>query len=180
MAGTWTKRGDLTTSVTDMRSGITTPMNQWTDDELTRGWGHQLDKSGNVWHADFIPTEIDSTSSGKQVQFLTVALSLVSVDTQKLVTRARYQVSEGSRGQIYSQFQQESLSSYMMMPDGEMQVQSSNRMYDMSGRPTRSGTLVSHYKRTAQFQPVATQKGIDLRLSLNQFLTEKGYSDLIR
>ncbi|MBK7836634.1 MAG: hypothetical protein IPJ49_02850 [Candidatus Obscuribacter sp.] len=74
MAGTWSKQGDTTISATDLRSGYTQQMNQWTDNRMSVAFGHQQDRSGSIWQANIL-AETDSISGSKQVKFLLCRVS---------------------------------------------------------------------------------------------------------
>lgn len=169
MAGQWTKKGDLSEGVTDLTTGITTPANQWTNNVMTVTWGHQADRQGNIWHANFIPSERDGSSDGKVVKFLTVSMKCESATEQGLVTRTHYIVSESYGERVADVFQQESLNDYTFLNDGQMQNTSSNRVFTYQGQPTRAGNLLSRFTKTAGFAPEATQYGIDLAASLADF-----------
>jgi|AGTN01.3.fsa_nt_gi hypothetical protein len=181
MAGSWTKKGDLTVSVTNLRTGKTEPTNQWTDDVMTYSLGHQTDRNGNIWQANFLPSERDGESDGKAVKFLTTAMRCEKTDSTSVVTRTHYLVSEfnESTGQITDTFQQESLNSYSLQPDGELINQSSNRVFSYTGQPIKGGQLVSRFTKVAPFKPVARERNIDLVVSLRQYLTAHGMENLV-
>ncbi|MBU6454452.1 MAG: hypothetical protein KGS72_21970 [Cyanobacteria bacterium REEB67] len=185
MAGMWTKRGDTTTSVTDLRTGISQALNQWIDDEMTVTWGHQTDKQGNVWHANLLPTERDSMSSGKAVKFLTVGQKLEGTAPDALVTRTHYVVSELYRpgGPVADIFQQEALNHYQLIADANstiLQNNSTNRVFAYAGQPLRDGALLSRFTRVGAFSPTSNLSGIDLVQSLNDYLHSIGRPDLAR
>lgn len=179
MAGSWTKRGDLTVSESDAY-GNTRPMNEWTDNEMNVSWGTQTDNAGEVWHLNLLPTIRVSRSANLRVHFVTVAMKCEHTEAKQMVTRTRYIVTEyyGESGQVANEFQQESLNTYTLLKDGEMENTSSNRIYDLAGRPSRSGTLVSKFTRTGPFVKVAGTNGIDYARSLNEYLSEHGLSRL--
>jgi hypothetical protein len=182
MAGVWNKRGDLTTSVTDLRTGLAQPLNQWTDDEMTVTWGHQTDKLGNIWHANLLPAERDSISAGKYVKFLTVSQKLEATNPQSLVTRTHYLVSEryGATGPVADIFQQEALNHYQLIAEGQLQNSSTNRVFAYQGQPIRDGALLTRFSRVGPFSPVPTLSGVDLVQSLNDYLRSINRLDLVR
>lgn len=181
MAGSWTKKGDLTVSVTNLRTGKTDPANQWIDNVMTYSLGHQTDRNGNIWQADFIPSERDGESDGKGVKFLTTAMRCEKTDPMSVVTRTHYLVSEinESTGQITDTFQQESLNSYTLQPDGELVNNSSNRVFSYTGQPIKGGQLVSRFTKVAPYVPVARARNIDLAQSLRQYLSTHGMENLV-
>lgn len=180
MAGSWNKKGDLTVSVTNLRTGKTNAVNEWTDDVMTVTWGQQTDRNGNIWHADFLPSERDGESDGKAVKFLTTAMRCEKTDPASLVTRTHYLVSEINElnGQITDTFQQESLNLYLQQADGELLNKSSNRVFTYAGQPIKGGELVSRFWKVAPFTPVARARNIDLVASLRQYLTAHGMAAL--
>jgi|GEM_PF-549712 len=182
MAGVWTKRGDLTTSVTDLRSGMSQPLNQWTEDEMTVTWGHQSDKQGNVWHANLLPAERDGLSAGKSVKFLTVGQKCEGMSGNTIVTRTHYLVSEsyGAGGPVADIFQQEALNHYQVVSAAELQNNSTNRVFSYHGQPVRDGVLLSRFSRVGAYSPTSSMHGIDLVQSLNTYLQSINRQDLAR
>ncbi len=172
MAGAWVKDGDMTTSVTDLRTGMSRTQNAWTENRLEAIWGHQQDAQGNYWHVNLLPSERDGASSGKLVRFLTVAQQCLNSTPQQLMTRTHYIVSESNpwSHQTFDTFQQESLNHYAMGAQNQLMNTSSNRVFSYEGVPIREGTLMSQFAKIGQFTPVATLNGVDLRKSLNDYL----------
>jgi hypothetical protein len=171
MAGKWTKSGDVTKTVTDLRTGITSPVNEFIEDHMTVTWGYQTDTQGNVWHAHLVPSEREGMSQGKNVSFLIVNLKVLEATPQNLATRTHYVVRESVGQQLTDIFQQESLTHYE--PAGgmnRMDAISSNRVFTYQGQPKRDGAMVSHYERSANFEPIQTRQGVDLARSLNEYL----------
>lgn len=179
MAGTWSKRGDITLDVTDLRTGIKTPVGAWTDNQMLVHMGHQMDKAGNVWHVNILPSEKQSISNGKQVHFMTVQQVCEQYTPRDLSTRTHYVITETyGNGQVADQFQQESLNHYTLLNEGEMQNTSSNRVFTYNGQPVRDGTLQSKFVRIGPFAPLNQMNGVDLVQSLNQYLISKGMGQL--
>lgn len=180
MAGAWQKQGDLTVSYRDLRTGRFTSMSAWTPNIMKTTWGHQVDRMGNVWHADILPLEKDGWSKGKLARFMMTNLNCEHTDQRQLVTRARYVVTEtyGATAQVADLFQQESLNDYTLMGDGELENMSSNRIYSSQGQPLREGALVSKLQKVGQFEPVRYQNSIDLAQSLNTYLNTHGLQHL--
>ena len=179
MAGSWSKRGDVTVDVTDLRTGMKRASGAWMDNEMIVHMGHQLDKAGNVWHVNILPSEKDSVSNGKQVKFLTVQQICEQSTPVNLSTRTHYVITETyPTGQVADMFQQESLNHYFLVSAGEMENRSSNRVFTSSGQPVRDGTLESKFTRIGPFTPVPQMNGVDLQQALNQFLLSKGRADL--
>lgn len=179
MAGSWSKRGDVTVDVTDLRTGMKRASGAWMDNEMVVHMGHQLDKAGNVWHVNILPSEKDSVSNGKQVKFLTVQQICEQSTPVNLSTRTHYVITETyPTGQVADMFQQESLNHYFLVSAGEMENRSSNRVFTSSGQPVRDGTLESKFTRIGPFTPVPQMNGVDLQQALNQFLLSKGRADL--
>ena len=182
MAGVWTKRGDLTTSVTDLRTGLSEALSQWTDDEMTVTWGHQTDKNGDIWHANVLPAERDSESNGKAVKFLTVGQKLEGKGADALITRTHYVVSEsyGRGGPVSDVFQQEALNHYQVLAESELSNNSTNRVFTYQGTAIRDGVLQTKFARVAAFAPTQNLAGIDLVQSLNDYLRVSGHPELMR
>jgi hypothetical protein len=180
MAGQWTKQGDLTVSYTDLRTGVTTPMNQWTQDLTTATWGNQFDAQGNIWHGYVVPWERDGQSNGRAVTFLIVAVKPEAMFSNQLVGRVHSLVTERLGAQIVDAFQQESLNDYILLPSGEIENHSSNRDFTNEGQPIREGMLVSRYTKVGPFVPVSTLNGVDLLKSLNEYLRAHNMSHLVR
>jgi hypothetical protein len=181
MAGTWSKKGDTTQSVTDLRTGITTPMNQYIEDYMIVTWGHQRDSQGNVWHANLVPSQRDGESQGKNVSFIIVNLKVVEATPQNLATRIHYIVKESVGRQIADIFQQESLTHYQLAGSNfRMDAISSNRIFTYQGQPRRDGNLVSEYTKSAEFEPLTSKQGIDLAASLNDYLKTHNMASLAK
>ncbi len=172
MAGVWLKNGDMTTSVTDLRTGMSSARNEWTENKLQAVWGHQQDAQGNYWHVNLLPSERDGSSAGKLVRFVTVSQQCVSSSSQQLMTRTHYVVSESNpwNNQPIDTFQQESFNHYALAAQNQLVNSSSNRVFTYEGVPVREGTLVSQFAKIGQFAPVATLNGVDLRASLDEYL----------
>ncbi len=181
MAGQWTKNGDLTKTVTDLRTGITSPVNEFIEDRMTVTWGYQTDSQGNVWHAHFVPSEREGESQGKAVSFLIINLKVLEATPQNLATRTHYIVKESVGQQVTDIFQQESLTHYALVGGpNRMDALSSNRVFSYQGQPKRDGSMISHYERTANYQPIASKQGVDLAASLNEYLRTHNLAGLTR
>ncbi|MBC8000784.1 MAG: hypothetical protein IAF58_22745 [Leptolyngbya sp.] len=180
MAGLWLKTGDMTTQVTDLRTGHTSNVNEWTENRLQVVYGHQRDARGNYWHVNLLPAERDGNSAGKLVRFVIVSQACEQSTPQQLMTRTHYLVSESTpwNHQIVDTYQQESLNHFALLSNGTMNNSSSNRVFTYQGAPVRDGYLESNYAKIAQFSPVVTMNGIDLRASLNDFLRSHGMANL--
>ena len=138
MAGRWSKKGDTTTNVTDLRTGITTTLNQYIEDYMTVNWGHQADSQGNVWHANFVPSVREGESQGKNVSFTIVNLKVIEATPESLATRIHYIVRETQGRQLADIFQQESLTHYKSVGGPEkMDAISSNRIFSYQ-RPAKT------------------------------------------
>jgi hypothetical protein len=180
LAGKWAKAGDLTVSLTDLQSGQKSFPNEWVDNKMQANWGHQVDKAGNIWHVNILPSERDGQSAGKTVRFLTVVQKCEKTDESSLVTRTQYVVSEANflTGQSIDMFQQESLNHYILTPQRDVVNVSTNRVFNYQGIPLRDGQLKSEYSRIAEFVTVPVLNGIDLKESLNEYLDSHGLTQL--
>lgn len=172
MAGLWIKDGDLTTQVTDLRTGRITPSATWTDNRLEARWGHQRDAQGNFWHVNLLPSERDGLSGAKNVRFLTVAQNCERTTVTDLLTRTHYIVTESSawNSQPLDTFQQESLNHYAMTTPTELVNTSSNRVFTYEGQPVRDGQLQSKFRKIGNFTATESMGGINLRDSLRDYL----------
>lgn len=181
MAGTWSKQGDTTISATDLHSGYTQNLNQWTDNRMTVAFGHQIDRSGTIWQANILPAETDSMSGAKSVKFFATARKCERVNQQELVTRTHYIITESfaGTGQVVDQFQQESLNDYTICPDGRLLNRSSNRVFTYGGRPVRDGNLESKFSKLAPFAVKQVLDGVDLNETFKSFLLAQGRPDLV-
>ncbi len=180
LAGKWVKQGDLTVSYTDVRTGISTPTRQWTQNFQTTTWGNQLDGQGNIWHGYSIPTEIDGISKGKTVRFIMVNGQREQSSSDHMVTRVHSVVIENLDGQLVDTFQQETLNDLFLLPSGELENHGSTRDFTSEGQPVREGMLVSHFSKVRNFELVETQNGVDLLKSLNDYLRANNMSQLVR
>jgi hypothetical protein len=181
MAGRWHKKGDLTISVTDLRTGRSGVPNVWTENEMNVHWGHQYDRAGNIWHANFIPSEKDGNSETELVRFVAVAQKCEVSTPEQLVTRTHYMVTKTLDGsnQIVNMFQQETLNDYVALETGEVENKSSNKMFHMDGQPYRVGILQSKFGKIAEFAPTNIDRGIDMRQALADYLHAHQMDDLI-
>lgn len=172
MAGVWQKDGDMTTNVIDLRTGRSSSQNEWTENRMQATWGHQQDAQGNYWHVNLLPAERDGMSGGKRVRFVSVDQVCESSTPAQLMTRTHYVVSESSawNNQPIDTFQQESLNHYALSAQKQLINSSSNRVFTYQGQPVREGHLVSQFVRVAPFKSVASMNGIDLRVSLYEYL----------
>jgi hypothetical protein len=181
MAGRWHKRGDLTVSVTDVQSGHTGMANVWTDNEMTVHFGHQVDRAGNIWHANFIPSQHAGDSDGETVRFVTVAQQCEVTNPQEVVTRTHYVVTKTmiSSNEVVERFQQESINDYVLSPKGELENKSSNKMFRMNGQAYRIGVLQSQFMKVQEFAPENIDRGIDMRKALADYLHVQHLDNLI-
>ncbi|MBY0549540.1 MAG: hypothetical protein K2W95_19845 [Candidatus Obscuribacterales bacterium] len=172
MAGAWLKDGDLTTQVTNLRTGRTTPTNTWTDNRLEAIWGHQTDPQGNYWHVNLLPSERDGLSGAKRVRFLAVSQNCERTTATDLLTRTHYVVTESAEwnGRALDTFQQESLNHYSMSAPNELLNSSSNRVFTYEGQPLRDGQLQSKFRKIGNFKATEYLGGINLRDSLRDYL----------
>jgi hypothetical protein len=181
LAGKWEKAGDLTVSITDLKTGQQVYPNEWTENEQESTWGHQADAAGNVWHVNFLPAEKDGKSAGKTVRFLTLTQKCEKTDEQALITRTQYIISESNfwTTQATDMFQQESLNHYMPNAPQEMVNNSTNRVFSAEGEALRDGHLQTKFNKISEFFPTPTISGIDLKLALNDYLEEHGLAHLM-
>jgi hypothetical protein len=180
MAGKWTKQGDLTVSYTNLRTGVTKSLKEWTENVETITWGNQFDGRGNIWQGYFIPWERDGMSNGKSVRFIIVSLKREVTSSEQVVTRVHSIVSESLGTQVVDAFQQESLNDYFLLPSGELENHSSNRDFTNAGQPIREGMLVSRFTKVGPFVPKVTHNGVDMLKSLNDYFRAHNMSQLVR
>ncbi len=180
LAGKWSKQGDLTVSHTDLRTGVTTPVNQWTQNLQTTTWGNQIDGHGNVWHGYSMPTEIVGQSNGKVVKFIIISGRVEPSSPDHLITRLHSIVIESYGRQVVDEFQQEALNDLYLLQSGELQNYSSSRDFTNQGLPIREGMLDSRFTKVGAFEPVESQDGVDLLKSLNDYLKTHNMSQLVR
>jgi hypothetical protein len=172
MAGVWTKKGDLTTSVTDLRTGITTPTNEFIEDVMTITYGHLKDSQGNIWHAFLLPSDRDGKSNGNRVVFKATEIAVQASAPEYLIDRVLYIVSEFDRqGTSIASFQQETLNKYVSA-EGMLVNESSDRVFTYEGQPIKQGTLLSKFKKDADFTPTRELSGINLEESFAQFMRQ--------
>jgi len=181
LAGKWEKAGDLTVSITDLKTGQQVYPDEWTENEQESTWGHQADAAGNVWHVNFLPAEKDGRSSGKIVRFLTLTQKCERTDEQALITRTQYVVSESNffTAQPTDMFQQESLNHYMPNSPQEVVNNSTNRVFSAEGEALRDGHLQTKFSKVAEFLPTPKINGMDLKLALNDYLEAHGLAHLM-
>ncbi len=180
LVGTWLKPGDLTVNYTDLSTGISTPMSQWTQNFQTTTWGNQIDGQGNIWHGYSIPTEIDGISNGRVVRFVMLNGQQEPSSPGHAVTKVRSVVVQSQGGQLVNAFQQEALKDLLLLPSGELENHGSTRDFTNHGLPIREGMLISRFSKVGKFQIVETQDGGDLLRSLNDFLKANNMSQLVR
>jgi len=181
MAGEWTKDGDTTVALTDLRTGAKSYPNQWTPNRLVRRFGHRADKAGNIWWANLVPSEKDGETAGMEDKFLIVERKVEKSTAEYVIARTRFLVSEVSPNgrEVLQQYQQEALNHYLPLSDGQLENHSYNRVFDRSGRPQRDGELVSKWRRSAPFVDMAERHGINLEQSLNDYLRLHGLAHLM-
>jgi len=181
LAGRWHKKGDLTVGVTDLLTGHKGMQNVWVNNELSTHWGHQVDRNGNIWHANFIPTTRDGDSDGEVVRFVTVAEKCELTTPEQVVTRTHYVVTKAleANNEVVEKYQQESLNDYTMTAQGGMENRSSNKLYHMNGQAYRMGLLESQFSKIAEFAPTAFDRGIDMRKSLVDYLHSQHLDNLV-
>lgn len=182
LAGAWLKDGDMTTNVTDLRTGMSSSQREWTENRMEATWGHQQDARGNYWHVNILPAERDGNSAGKLVRFVTVAQKCETSMPTQLMTRTHYIVSESNpwNNQPIDTFQQESLNHYALGGQNQLINTSSNRVFTYQGVPVREGHLVSQFAKIRQFSPVASLNGVDLKASLTDYLQSHSLGNLAK
>jgi hypothetical protein len=169
LAGRWVKQGDLTVSYTNLSTGVSTQLNQWTQNYQVTPFGNQIDGQGNIWHGYVMPTEFDGLSNGRFVQFVVVDGREELAPQNHLITRVHSVV-----------FQQEELNDLYLLPSGELENIGYTRDFTSQGQAIREGTLVSHFSKIGTFQAVEVQDGIDMLASLNEYLRNHNMSQLVR
>jgi hypothetical protein len=181
LAGKWNKRGDTTLSVTDLRTGRTGRSGVFTEDNMTISWGQQVDKEGNIWHANFIPSERDGATEEESVRFVLLSQSAEVNSEEQFVTRTRYVVTmryEGT-GEVAEKYQQETLADLTPDDANHFTAKSSNKMFYMSGQAYRMGMLSSTFTRVGEFAPRKVERNIDLRRALADYLHAHNMDQLI-
>lgn len=181
MAGKWTKKGDITINYTDLETGRMSQTNQFVPNLMTVTWGHQRDRLGHTWHANFIPSERDSVSGDELVRFVTLSQCCEETSDARLMTRTHYIVTELHEQQkvVTKVFQQEALNCYLQAGTDQMDDHSSNRIFTLQGRPTSSALLVSHFVRSEPYCPTQVINGVNMVQSLNSYLRTHGMDDLM-
>lgn len=174
------QQGDLTVSYTDLRSGFSSSVNQWTPNFQTTTWGNQSDGGGNIWHGYSLPAEIDGISSGKTVKFFVIGGQCEPSSPDHLITRVRSIVISSYGRQVVDEFQQEALNDLCLLQSGELANYGSTRDFSNQGVPLRQGLLISRFTKVRSFEPVEFQDGVDLVKSLNEFLKTHNMSHLMR
>ena len=180
LAGTWVKQGDLTVSYTDVRTGVTRPANEWTQNYQTAVWGNQVDAQGNVWQGYVLPTQIPGLSNGKTVTFIVVNGQPEVSPPGHWVARDHNVVIERAGGEIVDAFQQETLNDLFVSPSGQLENDASTRDFTNQGQPLRQGMLVSTYTKVGPYHIVEFQNGVDMLKSLNEYLRSHNMSQLVR
>lgn len=180
LAGKWIKQGDLTVSYADLRTGVTKPVSEWTQNLQTVTWGNQIDGQGNVWQGYSIPTEWDSISNGKFVRFILLNGQIEPSSPDHMVTRTHFIVTESLGTQVVEAFQQESLNDLFLLPSRELENHGSTKDFTNEGQPIRKGMLISRFTKVGSFEPIEIQDGVDLLKSLNDYLRAHNMSQLIR
>lgn len=181
MGGSWIKDGDLTTSETDLRTGMSSAKAIWTENKLQVNWGHQMDAAGNIWHVNLLPSERDGVSAGRQVRFVTLRQKCEQSTDANLITRTFYAVGEydSLRGQPIDSFQQESINHYALDSKGTLVNSSTNRVFNYAGNPVRDGQLLSKHTKIGPFVALDNLRGVDLKAALKDYLSSQGMDNLI-
>jgi hypothetical protein len=152
LAGTWSIRRETTVYHEDFRSGNVNTDRREFDAHTTFTYAHQRDREGGFWHYLGTPyisqTELATFNEYHQV----AEKELLESDSTRAVIRTRVTVirTDKETDKITKVFQQESITKYTRMSSDELELVSSTKVFDDSGKPT---DLVENEARVHRISP---------------------------
>lgn len=181
MAGIWAKQGDYETFVMNLKTGAQTQGQTFVPNVVSLTFGHQLDASGTVWHANVLPFRADGHRGKLDDHRFVSSERCLRSDSSSVSLQVRsFVVTVDSHSQKVKQSkQQEEVIGIAPLDARTIRTQSSTRIYDASGKPMFQTRSYTNRTRTADFMPIATINGIDLRQSLAQYLLDHNMANLV-
>lgn len=178
MAGTFTKSGDLETFQKDFQSGAEKRQSFWLKNRVTLKFGHQRDRLNTVWHAEVVPFRADGARGATRDQRYVLSMACLKSTPENVVLKFHsVVVTLDDRGKVMGSKQQEEIVSFFPKNDNFISSTSSTKIFSERGQPLYQLDSHTSRLRVNGFQEVDRLSGIDLRNSLDQFLSAKNMTD---
>lgn len=181
MAGSWIKQGDNETFVMNLKTGAQSEGRTFVPNVVSLSFGHQLDARGTVWHANVLPFRADGHRGNLDDHRFVSSERCLRTDPSSVSLQVRsFVVTVDSRSQKVKQSkQQEEVIGIAPIDPRTIRTQSSTRIYDGNGNPMFQTRSFTDRSKTAEFSPVASINGIDLKQSLARYLLDHDMSNLV-
>lgn len=181
LAGTWQVKEETAVYLRDYLTGRVQQPNHTFRARHQFYYGSQKDRNGNPWHFNGVPyeshaklAEYEEHHKVQSKDFPKVGQNEVRFRTIVSVVRTR----PGS-GHIESSFQQESITCYKPLTDDTIELTSSTKVFDASGRPQKEVVNVANIRRVKPYIQYDNKDGRDLAALFRNYLIEKNLTYLL-
>lgn len=171
----------ITNQVTEVYSSAAQPHSPYGKMKHIENFGLQLDSTGRVWHADFLPHIALWQGNRTEVQ-TTIAKQCVTSNENTLVLRIHNHcvfLNPSTQRIVYAEQVEGYKTITLMNQNGDLSIWDDIKEYDCSGAPIDRYVARSAMHRTEAFSPMSSENGIDLQSSLAQYLTSINRQDLL-
>ncbi len=180
LAGVWETRTETQLSVTDFkfpflsnRIARTFPRaDQWV-------FGMQSDNAGGIWHFINVPSHRKVLTDKTYEYRHELSKEFPYVDEGRVVARYRFTAFtvNARSGKILRVHQQESLMTFVPVPEGNVRMNGSVKMFQEDGQPRAQSKHIVPLYRTQPYAPIAVYEGIDMRSSFRDYMLSHNLGD---
>lgn len=180
-AGTWLVKQETAVYQKDFRTGKVIDQHKTYQARQEFGYGHQVDRQGNVWHYVGVPYTSKSRLMEYDEYHKVSSKDFQAANDNEVRFRSVMDVIRvnPSTDTIVTSFQQESITSYRPVGEGVIELTSSTKSFNSAGLPQHETCNTATIKRSKPFKPVAEKDGKDLVALFHAFLTSQGLTNLI-
>lgn len=178
-AGVWQTRSETQLETLDLVSGVknTKPRSMTRADRWI--FGMQMDNSGQIWHFINVPSSRKVVVADLIEYRQELSKEFLYSGEDKVISRYRFtavQVDAASN-KIKRVHQQESVMQFMPPYDDAMEVDSSLKGFNTSGRPQLQAHHITVFFRAQAFAPIGLYNGLDMRKSFRDYLISHKMAD---
>jgi len=175
LAGAWMKDGDVETYARDFRTGQVSTQQVWLTNRVRLEFGHQVDALGTVWHAELLPFRADGNRGQTQDRRYVMQMDCLSSTPQSVALNFRSIVTnmDTSSNRVLESKQQEEIVTFKPSVPNMIATHSSIKSFTDRGQPVNQYETHTERRKIAAFVPVDQLRGVNLKESLAEFLTQK-------
>lgn len=143
-------------------------------------YGRQVDANGDLWEAELLPyVQKWGFFIGKDRQVVVQKTPLEMDENHIVLKMHTYDLLLGPVGGFIIRSDQMDAIKTITRSKKGMHVHSDVMTYTSAGRPKMRYTHDYDGKRVSNFEPVANERGVDLKQSLSDFLERNGHPELV-